>query len=177
MAMNEIAAAIERVESVMRRRPELGMHDDSTAHAKWEGGLRVSAAHDTGLRLETDMPCELGGSGDRAAPGWLMRAGAATCAVTRIAMAAASAGIALDALQVSASSRSDTRGLLGMPGDDGQPVPAGPAEVVLLVRVAAAGVPAGRLRDMVEEACRSAPVQQALARATPLTVEVEVGGT
>jgi uncharacterized OsmC-like protein len=175
MALQEIAAAIERVESVMRRRPELAMHDDATASATWEGGLRASATHGTGLRLETDMPCELGGSGDRVAPGWLMRAGAASCAVTRIAMAAASAGIALDALEVAAASRSDTRGLLGMAGDDGHPVCAGPAEVVLQVRIAAAGVAPADLREMVEVACRSAPVQQALLRSTPVTVQIEVG--
>lgn len=153
------------------------MHDDPVALVIWEGGLRSSATHDSGLRLETDMPRELGGSGDRVFPGWLMRAGAASCAVTRIAMAAASANIALDALQVSASSRSDTRGLLGMPGDDGQAVSAGPAEVLLHVRIAAAGVEAGRLRELVDTACRSAPVQQALAQPTPVTVQIEVGAT
>jgi uncharacterized OsmC-like protein len=175
MGLQDIAAAIERVESVMRRRPELGLHDDAAASARWEGGLRASATHDTGLRLETDMPRELGGSGDQASPGWLMRAGAATCAVTRIAMTAAAEGIALDALEVSAASRSDTRGLLGLPDADGAPIPAGPAEVVLSVRVAAAGVAPERLRALVEASCCCAPVQQALMCATPVTVRVEIG--
>jgi organic hydroperoxide reductase OsmC/OhrA len=177
MTIQEIAAAIERVESVMRRRPELGMHDDAAALVTWEGGLRACATDGSGLRLETDMPTELGGSGDRVFPGWLMRAGAASCALTRIAMEAASNGLVLDALQVSATSRSDTRGLLGMSGDDGQLVFAGPAEVVLQVQIAAAGVDADRLRGLVEHACRSAPVQQALAQPTPVKVQVHVGGS
>jgi len=45
MSLQDIAAAMERVESVMRRRPELGLHDDSRASARWDGGLRVSASH------------------------------------------------------------------------------------------------------------------------------------
>jgi uncharacterized OsmC-like protein len=176
MSLQDIAAAMERVESVMRRRPELGLHDDSSASARWDGGLRVSASHESGLRLETDMPRELGGTGDLVTPGWLMRAGAASCAVTRIAMAAAAQGIALDELEVSAHSRSDTRGLLGLADAEGAPVPAGPAEVTLSVRIAAAGVAPARLRELVDASCRCAPVQQALMRATPVTVQVEVGG-
>jgi uncharacterized OsmC-like protein len=60
------------------------------------------------------MPSEVGGSGDQVTPGWLFRAGLASCAATRIAMAAAAEGIELATLEVRASSRSDTRGLLGM---------------------------------------------------------------
>ena len=34
---------------------------------------RVTTSHDGGTRVDTDMPRELGGSGERVSPGWLFR--------------------------------------------------------------------------------------------------------
>ena len=175
MAANDIAGAIERVKTIMARRPEVAVQANTPTTARWEGGLRASATHETGLRVETDMPGELGGTGDRPSPGWLLRAGASSCAVIRIAMEAASAGVVLDTLEVRAESRSDARGLLALAGDDGRCVPAGPLDVVLRVRIAATGVSEALLRALVDSACRCAPVQQALAQATPVEVQVDIG--
>lgn len=114
MASPEIAAAMRRFESVLKRRPEVGLHDDALATARWESGTRVVSSHANGIHLSTDMPTELGGSGDQVTPGWLFRAGLASCLATRIAMGAAAAGFELAMLEVLASSRSDARGMLGM---------------------------------------------------------------
>ena len=92
MASQDIAAAMQRVESVLRRRPEVGLHDDAPATARWQSGTRVVSSHANGTQIVTDMPTELGGSGDQVTPGWLLRAGLASCLATRIAMAAAAAG-------------------------------------------------------------------------------------
>ena len=73
----------------------MGMHDDAPATARWRGGTRVVTSHANGIEIPTDMPGELGGSGDRVTPGWLFRAGLASCAATRIAMGAAAEGIEL----------------------------------------------------------------------------------
>jgi organic hydroperoxide reductase OsmC/OhrA len=124
--MADIAAAWHRVERVLRRNPHSGLQADVPATAMWSGGTRVACTHSGGTTVATDMPTEMGGDGTAVTPGWLLRAGLASCAATVIAMNAAVAGIRLATLEVIASSRSDTRGLLGMTDTDGKPVSPGP---------------------------------------------------
>jgi len=174
MTMQDLATAMQRVEAVLQRRPEVGLHDDAPAAARWEGGTRILASHANGTQLSTDMPGELGGTGDRVTPGWLFRAGLASCSATSIVMAAAAEGIALTALEVRASSRSDTRGLLGVPDVDGSPVNAGPRDLQLQVRIAAEGVSPERLRAVVENGMRRSPVPNVLPNATPLALQIDV---
>jgi hypothetical protein len=88
-------------------------------------------------------------------------------------MAAAAESIALTALEVKATSRSDTRGLLGMPGTDGQPVYGGPGDVQLAVHIAADGVPPERLRALVQAAVGRSPIPSALQAATPLALHID----
>jgi uncharacterized OsmC-like protein len=167
---------MQRVESVLTRRPEVGLHDDAPAIARWESGTRVASSHANGTLLLTDMPTELGGSGDQITPGWLFRAGLASCLATRIAMGAAAAGFELATLEVLASSRSDARGIFGMLEASGEPVCAGPRDVQVLVRIAAPGVSAERLRILIEESNRCSPIAAALRDAVPMTLCVEVDG-
>ena len=170
----DIAAALQRVEAALRRRPAAGLHEDETATARWQGGLRVASSHPGGAFFETDMPCEFGGGGDRPSAGWLFRAGLAACAVTRVAMAAAAEGIELMTLEARVASRSDARGVFGLADDAGRPVSPGPCDLELRVRIAAAGVPPERLRALVERCQRLSPVSRAAEEALPLTVRVEV---
>ena len=174
MAAQELAQAMQRVQTVLARRPHAGLHDDAPATVRWSGGTRIVASHANGAEVLTDMPQELGGSGDQVTPGWLFRAGLASCAATRIAMAAASEGIALSSLELCASSRSDSRGLLGMAGADGQPVFAGPGDLQLQVTVAAPGVPAERLRALVEAGVGRSPIPNAVQQATPFALLIDV---
>jgi uncharacterized OsmC-like protein len=174
MTTEHMAAAMERVQTVLRRRPEMGLHDDAPATAAWQGDTRVVVGHGNGTQVPTDMPTELGGSGDLITPGWLFRAGLASCATTTIALTAAAQGIELGALEVRVSSRSDTRGLLGMADERGEPVCAGPSDVTLLVRIAARGVASERLRALVEAGCRCSPIPNAVERATPIALRIDV---
>lgn len=176
MANQDIAAALGRVEAVLRRRPEIGLHEDAPATARWAGGTRIVASHPNGMQVQTDMPTELGGSGDQVSPGWLLRAGLASCAATTIAMQAAAEGIVLDALEVHTASRSDARGLLGMRSADGALVYPGPGEMRMHVRIGAAGVPAERLRALVERSSACAPTSCAVREATPVALQIEVDG-
>lgn len=173
MAAQDIAQALQRTESVLQRKPSLGLHEDAPATARWDGDLRAVATHANGTALTTDMPPELGGGGQRVTPGWLFRAGIACCVTTRIAMAAAAEGIELRALEVVVSSHSDARGIFGMTGTDGTPVPAGPRELHLTVRIAAPGVSAERLRDMCETSNRCSPMSHAVQAAVPMVLHVE----
>ena len=176
MSAQEIAAAMQRVEAVLQRRPGAGIHPEAPATARWEGGTRITASHANGTQMATDMPSELGGSGNDVdvTPGWLFRAGFASCAATCIAMGAAAEGIDLESLEVTASSCSDLRGLLGMTDADGKPVYAGPRDVELVVRVRAPGVAADRLRALVEERYRCSPISSAVASAMPVDLRIVI---
>jgi uncharacterized OsmC-like protein len=130
--------------------------------------------HANGTEIASDLPAELGGSGDQITPGWMFRAGLAACAATSIALRAAQEGIELSALQVKASSRSDTRGLLDIRDTDGEAVFAGPSDLQLHVQIAAPGVSPERLHALVENGCRCSPIPNAVRSAVPLNVRVEM---
>ena len=174
MTQQPLAQSLRRVQAVLERRPDSGLHEDGPATARWEGGTRVVAHHDNGTQVPSDMPAELGGTGDLITPGWLFRAGLAACATTSIVMAAAAEGIALTGLEVKATSRSDTRGLIGMANADGQPVHAGPGDVQLAVHIVADGVAPERLRALVQAAVGRSPIPSALQVATPLALRVHI---
>ena len=174
MTQPHINDPLKRVRAILERRPETGRHEDGPATARWAGGMRVVASHANGTELPSDMPTELGGTGDLITPGWLFRAGLASCATTSIAMAAAADGMVLTSLEVKATSWSDTRGLLGMAELNGQPVFAGPSDVQLAVRIAADGVPPERLRALVQGAVARSPIPSALQAATPLALHIDV---
>ena len=87
-----------------------------------------------------------------------------------IAMRAAQLGVALTSLEVTVESESDSRGLLGLEGA-GFP---GPLAVRIAVRMGADGVPAEQLRQIVKWAEDHSPVGDAVRRAVPSTVDIEV---
>jgi uncharacterized OsmC-like protein len=120
------------------------------------------------------MPELMGGTGQYVSPGWLLRAGMASCTATRIAMAAASEGISLTTLELTAGSRSDARGLFGMTDEHGAKVSAGPQEVSLHVRICAPGVPTERLQRLVESSQRCSPVSCAIEKAIPVALHIEI---
>ena len=172
--MAEIAAAIARVKSVLQRRPEMGLHDDVPVTARWQHSTRVVAAHPNGKEVATDMPGELGGSGDQVSPGWLFRAGLASCTATTIAMNAAAEGIEITALEVKVGSRTDSRGFLGMSDDAGQPIYAGPGNLAMEVRIAAKGVAEERLRAFVRQCYVQSPIPNAVENTTPMALQIEI---
>jgi uncharacterized OsmC-like protein len=176
MAAENIAAALARVQTVLQRRPQTGVHDDAPAAARWMGGLRVISSHANGMQVASDMPAELGGTGDQVSPGWLFRAGLAACLATCIAIQAAAAGIVLSALEVRATSRSDLRGLLGMCESDGEPVGAGPIAAGLRVRIAAPDVEPAELNRLIERSYLQSPISAALRDAVPVSLTIEVDG-
>lgn len=176
MDEDKIASAMRRVEAVLRRRPDIGLHDDDRATVRWQGGTRVVAQHESGVEVATDMPTEFGGSGDRFSPGWLTRAALGACTATLTAMYAAAEGIELSEIEVVASSQSDTRALFDMIDAAGKPVYGGPSAVQLHVRIGAPGVSAERLRALVETAFRRSPVRATFEPRHPVTLHVDVVG-
>jgi len=176
-SLHDVGAALGRLTDALTRRPEAGVHDDSVASAQWDGALTITTRHANGTQFTTDMPPECGGGGTRVTPGWLFRAGIASCASTVIATHAAARGIALHTLEIACSSRSDTCGLLDLPGADGRPVAAAAFDMRLQVRIGAAGASQDELRALVETGVRCSPAPSALSASPPLvTIEfVEAG--
>ena len=174
MTAETISKAVQRVRNVLSRHPEAGIHADEPAIARWGQGLRVVCTHANGTQISTDLPAEIGGTGDQVTPGWLMRAGLASCVATRIAVGAAADGILLTRLEVSATSTSDARGLFGMTTDLGEPITAGPREVRLEVRIGASGVPRERLQAIIDENYHCSPVYAALENAVPVVLQIEI---
>jgi uncharacterized OsmC-like protein len=173
-ASEDVAQALRRAEAVLQRRPEVGLHDDAPATSRWRSGTQAVAYHANGTQITSDMPNEFGGGGAHVTPGWLLRAGVASCTTTCIAMHAALQGIALDSLEVEVGSRSDSRGLLGMADAGGAPVPAGPCEMRLQVRIAARGVAPQRLRALVEHGNACSPMGFAMRESVPIDLRIEV---
>ncbi|RZL91561.1 MAG: OsmC family peroxiredoxin [Variovorax sp.] len=174
MGVATIAEALQRVTAVLARRPEAGLHDDAAATAHWQGGTRVVARHANGREMPTDMPGEFGGTGDQVSPGWLFRAGVASCAATSIAMLAASEGIELDLLEARVDSKTDSRGMLGMADADGSRVSAAPCDLQLRVRIGARGAAPEQLRGLVERGCGRSPIPCAVEAALPLALHITV---
>lgn len=169
MAERTIGATIAGARQYLREHPDEARSTDSAATAAIDHGLRCEVKGPGGALLVSDMTAGVGGGGSAPSPGWLMRAAFAACDATLIAMRAAEEGISLSQLEVVVDSESDDRGLLGA-GDD---VPAGPLSIRVRIAIAADGVDDARLRELVEWAREHSPVDDAIRRAVPVSVEID----
>ena len=170
MTTQQIQEAVKRVIQHYTDNPEKAISEDKAATAFVEDGLRCRATGPYGWEMISDMAKGIGGGASAPSPGWLMRAALANCDATMIALRAAELGIQLDTLEVTVGSTSDDRGLLQM--DDS--IPAGPLKVWTQVKIRAKGVPEDQLRKIVDWAEHHSPVGDAISRAIPFEVNVEV---
>jgi len=170
MTSKDIREAVAKVTAHLVSHPEEAVSEDSAAKAVLAKGLRFRVEGPRGWVIETDMPAGLGGGASAPSPGWLRRAAQAACEATMIAIRAAQEGVDLDRLEVAVSSESDDRGMLGV----GEPVPAGPLKSSARVTISARGASADKLREIVEWAEGHSPVSDALSRAVPHEVTVEM---
>jgi uncharacterized OsmC-like protein len=166
-----IRDALAKATEYLTLHPDEAVYTDSTATAVLGQGLQVSVTGPSGETLVTDMPTSVGGAGSAPSAGWVLRAATASCVVTLAAMRAAQLGHRLGSLEVVVDSISDDRGILGIDPT----TPAGPLSSRVLVRLSAPGVEADELRALARWAVDHCPVSDAVRRAIPLTVEVEVG--
>jgi uncharacterized OsmC-like protein len=137
------------------------------------GGLKTNISHPSGNTFLADMPAEFGGGGAHVTPGWFMRAGAASCTATCIAMAAARRGVKLTHLEVIVTSRSDARGNLGMFDEQGERVDAAPTDLEMLIRIAARDETPAALESLAADGMRSSSVARALEECLPIALRVE----
>lgn len=104
-------------------------------------------------------------------PGWLLRGALASCTATVIAMRAAKLGIALQALEVSVESESDSRGILAL--DDKVSAALGSVRTKVKVR---GDADAATLRELVAWAEAHSPVGCTVRQPAACSLEVEVLG-
>ena len=167
--MEHIAEAINQAQAYLRDHPDEARYPDSNATAVMGDGLLCTVSGPSGASMQTDMPASVGGSALAAPPGWYMRAAAASCVATLMAMRAASLGKALSELSVTVGSESDDRGILGVD----EAIPSGPFS--MNIAIAAEGIAGAELREIADWAVKHCPVTDAIARAVPLATEVRPG--
>jgi uncharacterized OsmC-like protein len=166
---DHIRQSIGQAIGFLSEHPEKARYTDRPATAVVDG-LRAQVTGEHGETLVSDMPRSVGGGGSAPTPGWLLRAAMASCDAIVIAMRAAHEGVELTTLEVTVVSESDDRGFLGM--DDS--LPAGPFTANIHVKIAADGMAPERLHEIVHWADVHSPVSDAVKRAVPTTVVVEV---
>lgn len=171
MTHEEMRSKIEGAVDYLTRNPADARYTDSFATARLAdpGGLKVTVDGPDGASITTDMPSSVGGSASAPSAGWYLRAAEAACVATLIGMRAAHVGVALDSVEVSVDSESDDRGILGI--DDS--VPAGPLSSRVVAKVTSTSAAELEIADIVRWAVAHCPVTDAIARAVPLTLEIE----
>ena len=161
-----IADAVAAASAYLSEHPDEARYRDSAAMARVTSGLAVAVTGPGGESLTTDMPKGIGGGSSVPSPGWYMRAAAASCVASLIAIRAATLGLTVGAIEVTVDSESDDRGILGLD----EAIPAGAISMKIVASVG--GVRDDARRDLVDWAVAHCPVTETIARAVPVTVEV-----
>jgi uncharacterized OsmC-like protein len=163
-----IAEAVANASTYLEAHPDEARYRDSFAHARLESGLAVAVTGPTGESVRTDMPTGIGGAASAPSPGWILRAAAASCVASLIAIRAAHTGIELKSVDVEVDSESDDRGILGLD-------PAISAGALSMKVVVAIVSPAARRKDVEalgKWAIEHCPVTDTVARAVPVELEI-----
>jgi uncharacterized OsmC-like protein len=170
MSGNVIKEAVTGAVEYLTANPSEARYRDGSAQAVLRSGLVVDVSGPGGEAVTTDMVTSVGGTGSAPSPGWLLRAAAASCVATLVALRAATLDVAVESLEVTVDSESDDRGILGID----PAVPAGPLSLRVAVLVHAPGADADQLRGIVAWGVDHCPVIDAVRRAVPTEIRVEV---
>jgi uncharacterized OsmC-like protein len=163
-----IADAVARASAYLTDHPDEARYRDSPARARLEDGLVANVTGTGGESLTTDMPAGIGGTGSAPSPGWLMRAAAASCVASLIAIRAAAIGAALRGVEVEVDSESDDRGILGLDSA----IPAGALTMRIVVAIDAPDMETPTWEAIVAWAVEHCPVTDTIAREVPVAVEL-----
>ena len=161
-----IGDAVARASAYLTEHPDEARYRDSAATARLTQGLAVSVSGPGGESLSTDMPKGIGGGASAPSPGWFLRAAAASCVASLIAIRAAALGLDPGQIEVTVDSESDDRGILG----PDEAIPAGALSVRVAARVS--GLDDRQRREVVDWAVEHCPVTDTMARSVEISVEV-----
>jgi uncharacterized OsmC-like protein len=162
-----IAKAVAQAGAYLGAHSDEARYRDSAARARLTTGLVVDVTGPTGESLRTDMPAGIGGTATAPSPGWYLRAAAASCVASLVAIRAASTGVELRSVDVEVDSESDDRGILGL--DPAIPAGALSARVVITIDADTDRATSEALARWAVDHC---PVTESLSRAVPLELEV-----
>jgi uncharacterized OsmC-like protein len=169
MSNLQARGALERAQRIFLERPAAARKAGATATAAWRNGLLCEITGPGSENAVTDMPEPMGGSGSGPSPGWLLRAGMASCAATSIAMRAAMLGIELKQLEVSVNNESDARGIVGIPN-----APTAFDNMRMSIKIGANGVEEYRLRELATWAEAHSPVSCTLRDSPRVSLDISV---
>jgi uncharacterized OsmC-like protein len=110
-----IAAALERVESVLQKRPDFGRETSRSVTTLVEG-LRC-ACEEGDWRVQTDLPAALGGGESGPTPGMLGRAALGSCLVMGYQLHASRLGVELTSIRVEIEADFDNGAMLFLESD------------------------------------------------------------
>ena len=162
-----IAEAVAQASAYLSGHPDEARYRDSAARARLTSGLVVDVTGPTGESLQTDMPTGIGGTATAPSPGWYLRAAAASCVASLVAIRAASTGVELRSVDVEVDSESDDRGIL----DLDRAIPAGALSVGVVITIDA-DADRATSEAIARWAFDHCPVTESLSRAVPLEVKV-----
>lgn len=169
MSVATIREALAKAAEFVAQNPEKARVRNAPATALLENGLRCRVTGPAGELVHTDMPASVGGEGSAPNPAWLMRAALASCNASGIAMRAARQGIHLTKLEVSVSSETDSRGVLGI--DENVSAAMKPLQVH--VTISAPDASAADLEELVSWVCTHSPVSCTDPHTATVDVQVE----
>jgi uncharacterized OsmC-like protein len=161
-----IADAVSAASRYLTEHPEEARYRDSAARAHLTSGIRVEVTGPGHERLVTDMPPGIGGSATAPSPGWILRAAAASCVASLIAIRAAATGAEIRSVDVEVDSESDDRGILGLNAT----IPAGALSTKVVVSIDAPALDDAAKEALVAWAVEHCPVTDTIRRAVPLTI-------
>lgn len=163
-----IAAAVSNASAYLAEHPDEARYRDSVAHARLTDGLVVEVTGPGGEHATTDMPTGIGGTATAASPGWLLRAAAAACVASLVAIRAAASDVTLRSIEVDVDSESDDRGILGLDAT----IPAGALSLKVVVTIDAPGLGRDAAETLARWALEHCPVTDSIARDVPIELEV-----
>ena len=169
MSTEKIRQAIAKVAEVLAEHPEKARVKNAPATALLEDGLRCRVTGPAGELIHTDMPAGMGGGASAPNPAWFMRAALASCNATGIATQAAKLGIDLEKLEVTVSSETDSRGVLGLD----EAVSAEMKPLQIHVKISAPQASVEDLEKLVTWVCSHSPVGCTDPNTATLDVQVE----
>lgn len=168
--MTTIAAAIERLETVLERREGFGI-GTNTAVTTLTGGL--ACATDEGhWHHETDLAAAMGGTGGAPSPGVLLRAAFGSCMAMSYRLRAARHGVEVTSIRVTVETDSELAGMLLVDADP----PPGYTAIRYHVEVESPS-PEADVLAVLDEGDQLSPVLDALVRTNAVSRTTSVNRT
>lgn len=171
MNVEKIASSVSATQQALRGMADAAGPDEEAVAILEDTGLRSRITGPGDQKAFADGPTGIGGDASAPNPGWLFRAGVASCAAAVIGMRAGVKGVKLDHLEVRVNSRSDPRGVLEVNNE----IPIGFLDMSVHVKIRAAGVDPATLKEIAEWGIAHSPMNDACRRPVDYKLTTDAG--